>query len=275
MEIQWSLVLFTAISGTGSCLFAIAVLQHLLGKGELPTRAESIVSFVLLAVGGALSATHIIYHLDRIVEALNHPTSGIFIEAMGVAIMCLIIFVYFLLMWRGVSKTACTVVAVIGMVVGVVFAFECGNSYFMESRPAWTTHLLPGAYCATAIASGAALNILMKNLAKRDEATVSCAGLLAVVGGVLGVVLSAAFCIQAAGYYADAESGAVAWTVLQCVALLLGIACGVVAWKKTASCKRAVCILALAASFVGAVSMRVVMWLLGTQVLNFFLMPME
>lgn len=275
MEIQWSLALFTAISGTGACLFSAAVLQALLGKGELPTRLECIVAFVLLAVGGCISATHIIYHLDRIVEALNHPTSGIFVEAMGVAIMCALIALYFLLMWRGVSKGVLRVVAIIGMVVGVIFAFECGNSYYMESRPAWTTYSLPGAYCTTGIAAGAALNLLMKVIAKREEREVSFAGLLVIIGGVLGIVVSAAFCLQAVPYYGTAEAGAAAWTVVLFVTEALGIACGAVAWKRPAACRLAMGAASLAACLVAAVAMRVVMWLLGTQVLNFFLMPME
>ncbi|MGN0073507.1 MAG: 4Fe-4S binding protein [Coriobacteriales bacterium] len=43
MEIQWSLVLFTAISGIGACSFAAACLQALLKKGEMPTKLECVV----------------------------------------------------------------------------------------------------------------------------------------------------------------------------------------------------------------------------------------
>lgn len=80
MEIQWSLVLFTVVAGAGAWQFAAAMIEALAKKDELPCRAESIVAFVLLVVGGCLSVTHL-KHVDRILEALNHPASGIFVEA--------------------------------------------------------------------------------------------------------------------------------------------------------------------------------------------------
>ncbi len=55
MEIQWSLVLFTVVSGAGAWLFASSIIEALAKKDELPSKAESIAAFVLLAVGGCLS----------------------------------------------------------------------------------------------------------------------------------------------------------------------------------------------------------------------------
>ena len=70
MEIQWSLVLFTVVAGAGAWQFAAAMIEALAKKDELPCRAESIVAFVLLVVGGCLSVTHL-KHVDRILEALS------------------------------------------------------------------------------------------------------------------------------------------------------------------------------------------------------------
>ncbi len=142
MEIQWALVLFTVISGAGAWLFACSMLGHLLKKAPETSKMETVVAFVLLAVGGCMSVLHL-SHVDRILEALNHPTSGIFIEAAMIGVLCLILAVYFIMLMRGTSEKARTVVGILGMLLGVVFTYACGSSYMMEGRPAWETIALP------------------------------------------------------------------------------------------------------------------------------------
>ena len=56
MEAQWSLVLFTVISGAGAWLFATSMIGALAKKSALPTKIETIVAIVLLAVGGIASS---------------------------------------------------------------------------------------------------------------------------------------------------------------------------------------------------------------------------
>lgn len=196
MEIQWALVLFTVVSGAGAWLFAFSMLGSLLKKDAAPGKMETITAFVLVAVGGCMSVMHL-SHVDRILEALNHPTSGIFIEAAMIGVLCVILAVYFVLLARNSSEKARTAVGVLGLLVGMVFTYACGSSYLMEARPAWQTVTLPLAYFGTAASAGAGLNLLLKAVQKRDEQAVSFAGLMAVVGGALGAVLAAAFCIAA------------------------------------------------------------------------------
>ncbi len=273
MEIQWSLVLFTAITGMGACLFSFSTLQALLGRGKMPDKTVCIVSFAMLVVGGCISVTHIMYHLDRIVEALSHPTSGIFIEALGTGIMCALIAIYFIMLLKDVSPAARKAVAAIAMVVGVVFAFECGNSYFMGSRPAWTTYALPLGYCLTALAGGAALNLLLKAVAKADAEETSFAALLTVVGAALGLVGALVFLVSAGGYVA-AGDGAMVWAALMVILLAATLLLGVYSRKRT---ENAVSVGAVASitALVGIVAYRVVMWLVGTPVLDFFLMSLS
>lgn len=273
MEIQWSLVLFTAITGMGACLFSFAMLQALLGRGKMPDKTVCITSFAMLVVGGCISVTHIIHHLDRIVEALGHPTSGIFIEALGTGIMCLLIVVYFVMLYRKTSETGLKVVGAIAAVVGVVFAFECGNSYFMGSRPAWTTLLLPLGYCLTALAGGSALNLLLKAVGKAERDQIAFAAKLAIIGSALGLVGAIAFAISAGGYVASA-AGAVAWVVLMIVLLAATLLLGVYSYLKDANAV-SVGACATATAFVGVVAYRVVMWLVGTPVLDFFMMSLS
>ena len=100
------------------------------------------------------------------------------------------------------------------------------------------------------------------------------AGLLAVVGGALGLVLAAAFCISAGAYVAAADNGAMAGTVALFVALAAVVACGAVALKQPKSAL-ALGAIALVAGVAAATLLRVVMWLIGTPFMDFFLMALD
>lgn len=271
MEIQWSLVLFTVISGTGAWLFAWSVIQNLLGRGEAPSKAESITAFVLLVVGGIMSVTHL-QHVDRIFEALNRPTSGIFVEAALIGVLCVLVAIYYVLLVRKGSAAARKALAIATALIGVVFTFACGSSYLMDAQPVWCTPALPLAYCGTAAAAGAALNLLLKAAQKREGAEVSMAGVLCVAGSALGLVCAAAFAVACGGAVAVAE-GALGWTVAEFAGLAVALGLGAVAWRK-ADAGLACGAVATAAAVLGAVGMRVVMWLVGSPILDFFLMPL-
>lgn len=269
MEIQWSLVLFTVVSGAGAWLFASSLIEALAKKDELPSKAESIVSFVLLAVGGCLSVTHL-KHVDRIFEALNHPTSGIFVEAAMIGAACVLIAIYFVLLVRKSGKGALTGVAVAAAVVGVVFTFACGSSYMMEARSVWCTPALPLAYCLTAAGLGTAVNLLMKAAQKREGA-LAFAGMLTVVANVLGAIVAAVFLLGAGEIVTMV---AMPWAAALFVGAAVAIGCGAVAWKKPPAALSMGAI-ATVGSCVAAVAVRVAMWLVGTPLLDFFLMPLD
>lgn len=273
MEIQWTLVLFTALSGTGACLFASSVIGELAGKDKTPSKLEAIVSFILLVVGGFMSVLHL-KHVDRIFEALNRPTSGIFIEAALVGIMCVIVAIYFLMVIRDASATARKVVGVIGVVVGLVFAYECGASYMMEARPAWATITLPLAYAGTAITAGTALNLFLKVQQKREAESVKFASLLALVGGVLGVLTAGIFCIMAGGNLFNAQHNASLWLIILFAALIGATVLSALIYKKAES-NTLYPIIALVCATVAVITFRVVMWLVGSPIADFFLMPLE
>ncbi|MDO4291357.1 MAG: dimethyl sulfoxide reductase anchor subunit [Eggerthellaceae bacterium] len=298
MEAQWSLVLFTVLSGAGAWLFASSMIQALAKKGALPGRVETIVSAVLLAAGGLASMTHL-KHIDRIFEALNHPTSGIFVEAAMIGVLIVLMVVYFALLVRGSGKGALRAVGAAGAIVGIVFAFACGYSYLMEARQAWMTVALPLAYCATAGAAGAGLNLLLKAVGKGGDAAagadaeaasaapaaeaadgeragaVSFAGLLAAVLAVVALLCCAAFLIYAAPWVAEAKDGFVIWAVVTFAAVLVAAGAGAWAWKKPEAAGAAAGGVAAAAGIVCAVALRVAMWLVGTSLMDLFLMPLD
>lgn len=270
MEIQWSLVLFTVVSGAGAWLFAFSVIEALAKKDELPSKAESIASFALLAVGGCLSVTHL-KHVDRILEALNHPTSGIFVEAAMIGVACALIAVYFVLLVRGSSKGALTGVGIAAAFVGVIFTFACGASYMMDARAAWCTPVLPVAYGLTAAGLGAAVNLVAKAAQKREGTALQLAGLLTLIAAACGAVASAVFCL---GVGEAVTMLATPWAVALFAGAIVAVACGAVAWKMSANAL--VCgVLATVGACATAVGLRVIMWLVGTPLLNFFLMPLD
>lgn len=273
MAAQWSLILFTVISGAGAWLFAWSMIQALAKKGAMPTKIETVVSAVLLAVGGIASATHL-KHIDRIFEALNHPTSGIFVEAALIGVLVVLMVIYFVMLVRGTKEGGLKAVGVITAVVAIVFPFMCGYSYMMEAREAWMTIALPLAYWGTAAVIGAGCNIVTKALEKADDAAVAFAGILTVVAGVLAIVTSAAFFMYAAGWIEGADGSTVAWMVVTIVAGAVALACGAWAWK-SAKNGMVAGIVAAIAGVVCAIGMRLAMWYVGTALLDFFLMPLD
>ena len=60
MEIQWSLVLFTALSGAGAWLVACAGLDAFKGLAKKTVVPAVVTGIVLIIVGGIASATHLL-----------------------------------------------------------------------------------------------------------------------------------------------------------------------------------------------------------------------
>ena len=248
MTIQWSLVLFTVLSGCGAGLFACTALDEFRGgaasKVRLPACA---VAVALLVVGGIASATHL-SHVDRMMAVLAHPTAGIFLEALLLGLLAVCIAVYALLVKREASSGARKALAATGIVLAVAFAFACGVSYMMTSRPVWNTVALPLAYLGTALATGAALYLVMCAALKVDEGDVKKAGVYAAAGGALSLVLTVA--------------------VVLCGSAAPAV-CGVLVARKSGGAL-SLGVVALAGALVGSVAVRAVMWLVGTAVANYF-----
>ena len=192
MEIQWSLVLFTAVAGCGTWASVGVAVDELRGLTERTNRLASAVALVLAVVGGIASVTHL-SHPDRIMAVLGHPTPGIFLEALLIGLFILAEVVYLILLARGVSAGVRKAVAVAAAVIGVVFSFASGYSYMMEARPTWNTIALPFGYLGFAAASGLALYLLLAALKKERDEALKLAGIETVVGGVLAIASGLAF----------------------------------------------------------------------------------
>ena len=117
MDIQWSLVLFTALTGMGGWLFFFICLNVFVRKTDKGAFAGTATALALTVVGGLASVTHL-SHPDRMLGALQHPTSGIFTEALLVGLLAIVMIAFLVMLRRGIDGGALKAVAVVGMPPG-------------------------------------------------------------------------------------------------------------------------------------------------------------
>lgn len=265
MEIQWSLVAFTTITAAAGWLAACLAADEFLGKAKKAAFVGAIVVIVLGAVGGLASVTHL-SHVENIMGAFGHPTSGIFTEALLTVLLCAFSFIYALLIKREAGAGARKVVAVIAGIVGIILSFSVGMSYMMESRPSWNTPLLPIGYLGTAIPLGVGVFMLIaKKLDAQADLSVYAKGLMA--GGVLAIITCLAYGLSAGA----SEGGAMAMIAL-CV-ILDGIApllIGLKLSKDSSDNDFTMIVVAVICAFVGAGCFRILMWLTATPIADLF-----
>lgn len=171
MAIQWPLALFTLLAGGAGWLLVWTCVNELTGqvKDPLLRYKELLCVAILAVVGGCCSAMHL-SHVDRMLGALSHPTSAIFTEAVMVGLVFLLCIVYMVLAYRQAKPTTLKVVAVIGIILGVIISYATGAGYVMSGRPNWNTPLMPICYAATASAFGSMLYLLFVSTWKGGNA---------------------------------------------------------------------------------------------------------
>ena len=266
MDIQWSLVIFTALTGLGGWLFFFVGLNTLMDKTDKGAFAGTVAALALAVVGGCASVTHL-SHPDRMLGALQHPTSGIFTEAVLVGLLCIVLVAFLVMLKRSITGTPLKAVAVIGMALGVLMSFMAGQSYLMDAIAAWNTELLPLAYLGTAAASGAAAYLVLIAAQKADVAGLSFAGLMTLVGGGAALVTVLAYGAAAGAFAGETALVFVGGAVL-CGGVVPAV-CGTLAWKKPGNALTWG-VVALVAALVGAVAFRCAMWMLGSGLYNLF-----
>lgn len=260
MDIQWSLVLFTALTGTAGWLFFFTGLNVFTRRSTSTGFMPGAVALALAIAGGLASVTHLA-HPERMMGALAHPTSGIFTEAVltGLFALCIVVFLVGL---KRNQNAAVRVGAVGGMVFGVLLSFMAGYSYIMAARAAWFTILLPCGYLATAVPAGAALYGAL--LPADDEGGARFSTRTVIAGGAVAAIGVAAYA-AASGSFVGA--GAPYAVLALCLAGVVPVAVGVASMRAPV---RALAWVAFAAALVGAVLYRVMMWIVGTGFYNFF-----
>ncbi len=265
MAIQWSLVVFTALTGAGGTLAALMA-ARLLAGGELKDASVSrmsIVALVLAIVGGIASVTHLA-HPERMLAALNHPTSGIFVEAVVVGLLSLSLIVVLAMVAKGMrGQMAFKVVVACMLVIGLAMAFLAGNSYDMASIPAWNTPLLPVGYLCTALASGFAFYEVVA-LSCGEDGAFACPWIA--VAAVLACVAVAAYALASGA----AGANSISMALFAVVVVLDAIVCVAGFAMRGRGMSMAVASVSALTAFVAALAFRCLMWTAGVATISFF-----
>ena len=134
MEIQWPLVLFSLIAGTGGSLFAFVALSELLGGKEKTRFAATVTSLVLIVAGGCLSMLHLASPQNAFAALTNiFSFSGISIELMLLGLTFVVALAYAIVVKRLRNALAAKALAVVGGILGLALGYFCGHGYVIEA----------------------------------------------------------------------------------------------------------------------------------------------
>lgn len=286
MEVQWSLVLFAALSAWGAGTYAAcAVFSGLLGWAKHSRKPALVLAAAALVVGAVASMTHL-GHLDRIFGVLANPGSGIFVEGLSAALLVAVILVWLVSASRGASDATIKGIAATGLAPAVVLTVAVGSSYLMASKPAWNVAALPLLSVGTAASLGA-LTFYALAAAETESAVVM--GKMRRVALATVVIQAVLVCLYAAmvagaGYQSGSReiarmlTGDLAPLFWGGVVLMgVGIPFAAVLWQgrsdRPASDARSTASPALLAAVVclvlAAVAFRVVMFSMGSSIISF------
>lgn len=266
MEIQWSLVLFTALSGAGAWLVACAGLDAFRGLARKTVVPAVICGIALIIVGGIASATHL-SHVDRIMAVLAHPAPGIFLEALLLGIDVVVAAVFLVLYKREASAGALKVLGVVAVAMAAIFSYSCGSSYMMSSQLAWNTVALPLGYLGGAMASGTALWYVLCAVRREDAQALSFAALETLVGSVAALVTALVY--GAASGVMGGDASVLFWLGVVICGGVAPLACAVTGLKKTEGALP-LAVVAAAGALIGSVAYRVLMWTASVALMSLF-----
>lgn len=153
MHIQWPLVFFTLLTGTGVGVFSSVAIIDLLGIAESIRMPGAITALVVMAMGGISSTLHL-SHPFRTYHIVKHLDTGVGKEMVLIGLTGFFILVYLIFLNAGYSAPLRKIVAFLGLASGVVLAFEMGTIYILPARPAWNTWFWPFIYAASAAVTG-------------------------------------------------------------------------------------------------------------------------
>lgn len=255
MDIQWPLALFSTLAGCGGIVFAFVGTSELLEWGKKTRFNASVVSLVLMVVGGCASVLHLEQKANIMAAAANvFSFSGISLELIFLGLTVVFAAAYAVAVKRSASKSATRVLAVLGLVSGVILSFVVGHGYLMESQQYWNTLSLPISYVGSALACGSAVYGATMVFSQDDDADVARIARCSLACAVIALVTFVAY-DAVIGFVLDAVWFWGIAVVLGCVAA--GALCGAAAKRPALLYGAAVCALA------GGVGLRAAMFLVG------------
>lgn len=271
MEIQWPLVLFSLAAGTGGSLFAFIGLSEFLGANDKVRDTGAICSLALIVIGGCFSVLHLASPLHAISAITNLLSfSGISIELMLLGVCFIVFAAYLIVRKRTASETVAKVLAVAGIVFGLMLGFFCGHGYVIEAQAAWNTDTLPLAYLGTSLACGAFLfNVL--SYTNGDGSELKGKSALITLAAVIISALTMIGYVAHLGLEATSAHPWALWigvVVFGIIAALVIAILGVVKAVKLPPLYLASA--GLLCSVIGGIAIRALMWLCATGFINLF-----
>lgn len=290
MELQWPLIIFTALVAWSAGLFASQCFCSLKGEGKQAQMTAWIASAALLAVGGIAVFFHL-EHWERIFNGFGHLSSGITQELIAIVVLAVVALVYLALLRKSEDGCAPAWIAITGIAASAVLVVVMAHSYMMAARPAWDTVFWIVAILGNACVLGPA-SMLLICAVKGDVSDESVMPKATFVGAALNGLGTLAYVVAAAlgtrtlyevEHYIDhtdptetlltaAQFGpfgdAVFAIIVAVVAVAAAVAC---AWfgQKKADWKLwdgAV----VAAAFVGAIALRIAFYQMGASAFMIF-----
>ena len=271
MDIQWPLVLFSLIAGTGGSLFAFVALSELVGGKDKTRFAAKVTVLVLIVVGGCLSMLHLASPQNAFAALTNiFSFSGISIELMLLGLTFVAAAAYAIVVKRVRNAAAAKVLALVGGILGLALGYFCGHGYVIEAQPTWMHESLPLAYFGTSLACGAfAYDIIASRLGDGKEELRGRMPVALMVCTTVSAVAVVAYA-GALGFDAAMAHGAVFWGGVVLCGIVGTLGAGLVRLVGRAVPALPVDAIGLICALVGGVSIRVLMWVCATGYLDLF-----
>ena len=273
-KIQWPLVLFSLLAGCGGCAFAFAGLANALGAAPSVTCTVTIVSFVVACIGGLCSVVHLATPKNAwavVTHILSF--SGISVELIALGVTCALMVAFVASVWLGAAAVVTLVLGLAGALAGVWLAFATGHGYLISSKPTWNTMKLPVAYLATSFMAGGFLYLTVLQLMGAE--TPPLIVVLAAAGVVFSVVAVLAYMAHL-GTATATKDGRLFWGGIVACGMGLPVLCAALMLAfPNAAFSGALVIAGLAASLIGGLSLRMLMWIVGAGFLSFFVYAQE
>jgi anaerobic dimethyl sulfoxide reductase subunit C (anchor subunit) len=271
MEIQWPLVIFSLLAGGGAGALAFAGLGGLFKAGRKSRFITGIIAIILLVIGGVAS----IFHLGNPANVMSAITnifsfSGISVELLLLGISVVVALVFVIVVNREGLETVTMVVGIIGVIIGVVFAYALGSSYLIEAQVAWNSITLALSYMTSGLALGGFIFLAVAASQKEEQSLMKGIGITVVIVAVAQVI---AFIAYGAFVGFDKADVLLFWAGAVVVGSLIPVvAGGLVAFRGNSAVWAYV---SLVAVFVGGIALRVLMWSVMSGFLNFFDIAMQ
>ncbi len=196
MEVQWTLVLFTMLTGLGAGAFAFVAVGEWLGWAQSVRRPGALVALAALILGGIASVFHLAHPL-RAFAVLGHLGTPMGLELSFLALTLIAVAAYLAVEKTG-SAAVRKAIATTGLILGTLLVLAVGATYVLPARPAWNTWFLPLSFLISAGVLGIFTGYALLARSRGDAAELKGVNRLALVALVAQAAVLLLYAIDVA-----------------------------------------------------------------------------